>query len=209
MSRWMWWFQPWSCCSASTCCRHAHLGAGVAGERGREGPVGAERVRAAVVGHPQPVDAPHVLPPADHLADEPLGRRDAAPVPPGRRASAASHHLARQEQAEVEVRAQHRVGEVPAGGEHGVLVRAEDREQARATAWSSRRRASARLVAHRPSGSAPTHVAGRPAITSRSRSSSGVRQGLGPLRAGAGLRRRLAVLGRRSSSARRPDRRRP
>ena len=86
-----------------------------------------EFVGVAVVGHPQPVGAPHVLPPSDHLADEPFGRRN------GHIAAAIGGlhgvtHLVGTQQSQVQVRRQQGVGKVPAGRQHGVLVRPEHRQ---------------------------------------------------------------------------------
>lgn len=103
-----------------------HVGGRLAGEHRRQVAVVAEGVAVGVVG-PQPVEAPHVLPPADDLADEPLGavQRDRSGAV---RVLDPVADLVGQEQAEVQVRAQHRVGERPRPAAHGVLVGAEPHE---------------------------------------------------------------------------------
>ena len=53
-----------------------HLGRRPAGERWWYGPRCLEVVTRSIVGHPPPVDAPHVLAPPQHLPDEPLDRVD-------------------------------------------------------------------------------------------------------------------------------------
>ena len=95
-----------------------------AGGTGRVAPKG---VAAAVLGHPQPVHPPHVLTPPDHLAHETFDRTQ-------RSAAVAIGGLGRLDdlvgvqQADVHRRRQHRVGQLPLGGEHGVLVRSERRQ---------------------------------------------------------------------------------
>ena len=112
-------------------------------QRGRQGALGAERVLVAHAGHPQPVDAPHVLAPADHLADEALGRGDRH----GPRAVRLLHrvaHLARVDHPEVQVGGDGRVGQPPLPVQHRVLVGAEAGQVVRDEGPQPRERAAAR-----------------------------------------------------------------
>ena len=85
---------------------------------------GHQLVLVAVLGHPQPVDPPDVLAPADHLADETLDRVD-------RRVSRAIGRLGcfddfhGVQQAKVHRRRQYRVRHLPFTRQHGVFVRAK------------------------------------------------------------------------------------
>ena len=91
---------------------------------------GTERVAVEVVGHELPVDAADVFPPADHLADEPLGgleRRSALPPSPLR----AGDHVARIEQLHVERLREPRVVEPGLARPDRVLIAAEERQAVR------------------------------------------------------------------------------
>ena len=85
---------------------------------------GTERVPVGEVRHPEPVEAPHIFPPPDDLADESLGRRNRYVAGPVRRQRGVDHGLWTKEP-EVERRAQQCVGKVPVARQHGVFVRTE------------------------------------------------------------------------------------
>ncbi|CAO5258746.1 branched chain amino acid efflux pump [Frankia sp. AgKG'84/4] len=88
---------------------------------------GGERVAAGVVLAGPPVDAPDVLAPAEHLADEALDAGDRRVAPPVGVLGGAGD-LQRMQQAQVQRRGQGGVGHRRVGGEHRVLVRAEGGE---------------------------------------------------------------------------------
>ena len=100
-----------------------------AGEHRGQGSMCAEAVLRPVVGTAEPVEAPHVLPPADQLADETLRAGDRH-VPGAVGGLRRCHHLGGSQQADVEVLRQQAVTHVPARRRHRVLVRAEARQHA-------------------------------------------------------------------------------
>ena len=92
-------------------CHACHVGLSLAGERRRNMSPVVQDVRFDVVG-PEPVEAPHVLAPADHLADETLGRVD-RDLPVSVRLFDTFTDFVRHEQPHVEVGTENRMGEAP------------------------------------------------------------------------------------------------
>ena len=104
-----------------------HLCVCLAGEHWRDRARGAERVACSVAGHPEPIDPPHVLAPADHLPDEALDRAQRS-RPLSVRRLGGLHDLGWVQQTEVHRRCQRRVSELPLCGEHRVFMRSEQRQ---------------------------------------------------------------------------------
>ena len=68
-----------------------HLGRRLAAESRRNGSSCLKIVARPIVGHPAPVDAPNVLAPPQHLANEPLDRIDRQVSLTERRLSGLNH----------------------------------------------------------------------------------------------------------------------
>ena len=86
--------------------------------------IGPEGVAGFILRHEVPVDAAHILAPANHLPDEPLGSLQGhpslAPAPLGR-----GHHIARIEQFQIHAGRQPGVVEPGFTGPDGVLIAAK------------------------------------------------------------------------------------
>ena len=104
--------------------RHAGLAGPV---EGRQVPRRVQVVQLRIVRHLQPVDATHIFPPADDLADEPLGgvQRHVA-IPPG--PFHALTEIQRIEQPDVDAGRQHGVIQEVLAPQHGILIVAEMRQ---------------------------------------------------------------------------------
>jgi len=93
----------------------------------RQGQRRPQGVHTDVIGHVAPVDPPDILPPADDLADEPLGAGKRGAAPPVR-LGGGLHRLAGVEQFQVHRRGEPRVVEPGLAGPQGVLIGPEEKK---------------------------------------------------------------------------------